>query len=764
MKILKNLLSKHTKALIVVPILISLAVGTGIFKITIKDDVVAMLPKDLPERLVLQELEANFGASEFINVTIGKKGSSVFNYTTLSKLARITEKLEEVPFISRVRSLSNASETVGNEFGLDVYPLMEEVPRTPAELKKLENSVFNNSELVGSLISEDKQYLAIYIFLSLERVDSSVAYNTVKNIAYKEIGPERIYISGVPVIAGIIGKAIRNDLVILIPLVILVLVFILYVGLRNKRGVLLVLIIILLSVLPVIGLMGYLKMPFMVVNSAMPIILLALSCAYSIHIIMKFYSAFNHKKTKTETVHNTMDELFLPITATSLTTIVGFLSLATSPLPILFEFGLLVSAGILWAWVLSITTLPALLIVLPLPKIAGQGIMDEKGFFSKVARGFSRLTVKYKIPVIIFYIIITAVFIFGLTRLRIESRIDRFFSKSSPIRISDRISGEHFGGSANLSIIIEGDINNPAILNDILDLQEYLKTIEGIGSTTSIADVICLLNKALHNNNPEFRKIPDTPEGVSQLILLYSMSGDPEDFAMLINSDSTLTHMNIRMASMYSIDVKRILNKINNYIPKNFSSDIKYRITGSSILTMQLSEMTAISSIKSILISITAVFIICLFLYRSIAFGLLNIIPLSITMIIIFGFMGFAKIDFSIEIAIICSIIIGVGIDYALHYTSKYCLLANKMTQEETAIAVINETGPPILSNATSIALGFLILPLSLIIPIKSLGLLVSISMLMAAIVTLTVLSSILIIVKPKVRHKTLIFEKEKEA
>ena len=173
--------------------------------------------------------------------------------------------------------------------------------------------------------------------------------------------------------------------------------------------------------------------------------------------------------------------------------------------------------------------------------------------------------------------------------------------------------------------------------------------------------------------------------------------------------------------------------------------------------------MTAISSIKSIFYSLVAVFIIGVILYRSVAFGLLNIIPLSITMIVIYGFMGYAKIDFSIEIAIICSIIIGVGIDYALHYTAKYCLLANKMSQDETAKSSIGETGPPILSNATSISLGFLVLLLSLLMPIKSLGLLVAISMMLAAIITLTLLSSILNIFKPRIKHKILIFEEEPE-
>ena len=760
MNFLKVFISKYTKTAIVLPVLVSLILGTGIFRIRINDDLKEMLPDNIPSKSTFAKLEQTFGASQFIAVTMGGKDFSVFNRDTLSKLKRMTDEFGALPFVERVRSLSNASLIRGDDSGMEVLPLMEEVPSTRRELESLERLVFNESEYEGTFVSKDRHYLSIYVFLS-EESDASSAFEEIKKIVDREKKPEEIYMNGEPVIKGIISKFIRKDLTLLIPLVLLVLSGILYAGLRHVGGVLLVLFVVIMSVIPAVGLMGLLNRSFMVVSSAMPIILLALACAYSIHIIMKFYDMNSGRENAKESVCRTVDELFLPITAAALTTIVGFLSLVTSPLPPLFEFGVFVSAGIAWAWILSLTTLPALLIVLPRRasgESAGQGGKEHRGFFNKVSVLLARIVNRHKIGIIISYAALTCIFALGISSLRIETNLDRFFDRKSEITLANRISAEHFGGSANLNIMVEGDILDPVILNSMLGLQSHLEGISSIGDTSSIADVVCILNKAVNNNNASYKKIPATKQAVSQLLMLYSMSADPQDLAMLVDSDYTIANLNIRMASVYSRDVKRIQESIAGYFKEHFPQNVKYQVTGSSVFTKDISEMTAISSIQSILVSLIAVFFIAVLLYRSLVFGLVSVIPLSITMIVIFGFMGLAGIDFSIEIAVICSIIIGVGIDYALHYIARYCLVANTASLEERTKTAINETGPPILSNAVSISTGFLVLIFSLLIPIKTLGILVFISMMIASVSTLTMLGAMLNVFKPRIRHGIKVF------
>lgn len=763
MNFLRKLISKHPVATAIVPIIISLLLGLGIFKVKIKDDIVSMLPKNMPSRVALLDLEKTFGASDFIGITIGQETKTVYNKETLEKLKRITEKLMAVPYIDRVKSLANATRIIGIDGGLEILPVMENVPATSEEFKKLEVSVTGDKNIVGTFVSKDKKFLSVFVFLTYTHVDSDVIYNTVKDIITPEIGPEEIHINGVPVIAGIIGRSIRKDLLILVPLVILILTCILYLGLRQIEGVLLTLLVVILSVLPPVGIMGLLGRPMMVISSAMPVILLALACAYSIHVIMKFYHHVAAGLSRKKAATHAIDELFVPIAAAALTTILGFLSMVTSTLTVLFEMGLFSSLGIFWAWILSITMLPALLTLLPVPKGLAEKTSSHKGIFHNVADAVAGFTVKNKRLIIVFYIITTLVFIWGITRLRIESSIDRFFDKNSEVRLANRISNEHFGGSANMSILISGNIKDPAVLKEMISLENYLKSINGIGSASSIADIVCAINQAINDNDPKYKIIPPTTEAVSQALLLYSMSGDPEDLKMFINSDCDAAHMNVRMESMYSRDVKKIVDKVNEFIPKHFPKGVTYSITGSSVFTMELSHMTAISSIWSIITSLIAVLIVGIVLFRSVPFGLLSIVPLSVTMVIIFGFMGLAGIDFSIEIAIIISIVIGVGIDYAEHYIARYCLAENTMSLEAATFSSISNVGPAVLSNAVSISLGFLVLVMSFLMPLRLLGLLVSISMLLAVLATITLLAAILCIYKPEIKHKIRIFEDEEE-
>ena len=759
MNFLRKLVVKHPLLTIIISIILSISLGLGILKVKIKDDVVEMLPKKMASRQALQEMENTFGASDFIGITIGKNDGNVFNTTTLQKLKKITDKLEQIPYVERAKSLSNATRIIGTEQGMEILPVMESVPATKRGLLELEKLVMKEKDLVGSYVSDDKKYLSIFVFLIYSHVDSSVIYNVVKDIAIAEKGTEDIRINGVPVIAGIIGKSIRKDLMVLIPIVIVVLIVILYLGLKTKRGVALTLLVVILSVLPPIGLMGYLNKPLMVVTSSMPIILLALSCAYSIHVIMKYYTHVSSKKTKRQAVVQSMDELFVPIAGSALTTMFGFLSMATSPLPILRELGIFAALGIFWAWALSLTLLPALLFLLPVPKHIELKETQHRGVFHGVSDVLADFTVKYKYLVIMGFTAITVFFIVGISKLRIESSIDRFFDKNSEVRLANKISNEHFGGSANLSIILKGDILDPDILNNMLSLQAYLKEIKGIGSAISIADIVSSINMAVHHNNPKFKKIPETAEAVSQALLLYSMSGDPGDLKMFINSDYTQAHISVRMASMYSKDVKDILQKIKLFMPKHFPPGVTYSVTGSSIFTKELSEMTAISSIWSIITSLIAIIIIAAILFRSIQLGLLSTIPLSVTILLIFGFMGFVGIDFSIEIAIISSIVIGTGVDYAIHYIAGYCLVSKSGSLDEITKNAIQTVGPRVLSNATSISLGFLVLLLSFLVPLKSLGLLVSISLMLSALLALTMLSAILSIYKPKLEHRILVFD-----
>lgn len=737
------LVIKHPWVIVSVTIIASLFLATGIPKVTINDNVKDMLPEHMESRKVLDELMDTFGGSDFIMVIIGSQTGTIFNTSTLEKMKRISENMETVSGIEEVKDITNLKKIEGREWGLEVIPFMEDVPETRDEIRKLEEDVFADDTYVGSFVSEDRKYAAVLGFLEADAVEPEV-YRDVLEVVNGEQGPEDIHVAGVPALRSIIARDIKGDMKTLLPFVVLVLALILYIAIGTRTGVILTMLLIVLSVLPTVGLMGHLHRQFAIFSNAMPVILLALACADSIHVISRYYREIGLGNSGKEAVVRTMKDMNLPVILTSVTTMAGFLSMVTSPIPRLIEFGIFVSFGVFWALVLSLTMLPAFLTILkPKAKRRRWNILPDNALIS-----LGKRVVRYRVIVILTASILVIILALGIWRVKIETNPEYFFSENSEVAKASKVSNNHLGGSANISMMLKGDIKSPQTLNQMLELEEFIESLGDVGTVFSIADVISRINKAINDNDPRYEAIPETREAVAQALLLYSMSGDPSDFERFVNNDYSAAQMTARFREFDTVKLSRVAKQLKEYYESRMT-DIDVRPTGTVIFISELAGMIVRSCITSIIASIIMVFLISAIVYRSLRLGILCIIPLSIAVILSFGIMGFTGIELSIPTAIISCITIGVGIDYAIHCTARYRRLRMESKTEDAASIVVAEVGGPVLFNAFSVAAGFAVLMFSNFVPVRFFGGLVFVSMLASAFGALTVLVALLDIVKP---------------
>jgi len=738
-----KLVIKHPWITISITIIASLLLATGIPKVTINDNLKDMLPEHMESRKVLDELTDTFGGSDFVMVIIGNDTGTIFNAPTLEKIKRISENMEAVPGIEEVRDITNLKKIEGREWGLEVFPFMEDVPTTQDEILKLEEDVFSDDTYVGSFVSEDRKYAAVLGFLEVD-ADEQMVYQDVLTIINTEQGPEDIYITGIPAMRSIVARNIKGDMKKLLPFVIVVLALILYLALGTRLGVILTMLVIILSVLPTVGLMGYLHREFAIVTNVMPVILLALACADSIHVISRYYREISLGGTAKEAVASTMKDMNLPVILTSVTTMAGFLSMVASPIPRLIEFGIFVSFGVFWALVLSLTTLPAFLTILkPKARRRKWEILPDKHLTS-----FGKRIIKYRIAVVITASVLTALLALGIRHVKIETNPERFFPENSEVARASRISNEHLGGSSNVSIMFKGDIKSPQTLNRMLELEDFIESLGDVGTVFSIADIVSRINKAINDNDPQYDVIPKTREGVAQALLLYSMSGDPSDFESFVDNDYSAAQITARFGGLDTVKLSRIAKQLKKYY-KTHMQDLDIKSTGTVIFVSELADMIIRSSVTSIISSIIMVSLISAIVYRSLRLGILCVIPLSIAVILSFGIMGFTGIELSMATAIISCITIGVGIDYAIHCTARYRSLQAEGKVEDAASTVVAEVGGPVLFNAFSVGMGFAVLMFSNFVPVRFFGGLVFISMLASAFGALTVLIALLHITRP---------------
>jgi len=299
--------------------------------------------------------------------------------------------------------------------------------------------------------------------------------------------------------------------------------------------------------------------------------------------------------------------------------------------------------------------------------------------------------------------------------------------------------------------VINGDIKSPDVLNGMLDFQDWAKTLPEVGYTASVADYVTRINEALHDNDPIERVIPQTRNAVAQEILLYEMSSDPSDFARVVNYNYEQARIVLRMESMSSSELGTLVQQVEAEANDNANGQFEVGITGSSYLFKVLTDLLVNGQILSLLVSLFGVALVVGMIFRSVRFGLLSMIPLGFTITLNFGIMGWLNIPLDTATTMLASIAIGIGVDYTVHFLSKYRReLRAGRTSHGAVGETIQTTGRAISYNVMAVAAGFAVLLFSSFGPIATLGALVALSMGISGLAALTLLPAALMATEAK--------------
>lgn len=746
MRKLAEIVTNHPKLTILLALIIVVVLASGVRKISIKENLKEMLPKDIASRQVLNELEDTFGGSDVLLIAISHD-ESVFNKHTLGVIKTVTDTLEMMDGITRVSSLSTIKEIKGEEWGLEVIPFMEEVPETEGEIELMRERIFDDSTYIGQFISEDGKFAAVIAIVDGD-ADNQTLYRKVSGFTGRLEGPEELFLSGIPVILSIVSHNIRSDLRRLIPFVIVVVCVIMFLSFGTFSGMALPLLAALLSTVSMVGLMGHLGKPFMLVNNVMPVILIAIGVSYAIHIIAGYYDELEHGYDRKEAVLITIDHVGTPVMLAGLTTMVGFGSLVSAPLPTIAEFGVFLVFGVLMATLLTTTLVPAILILLPVPR----RIMNKvkPGLLDRLLSTVGRTVPKWRRAIFIAGLILIITFAFGLPALELDMNPISFFHKDSPLRKADDTVNDHLGGSININLLFRGNIQSPEVMKAMDDVQRFMETFPETGATFSLANIVKKINRVMNEDNPEAEVVPETEEAIAQALLMYSMSGSPEDFEQFVDNSYETAQVVARMKSVSTKRTAKVAKAVDQYCQDNLSAIEKVETTGMVVFLKDLANLVIIAQVRTLLISILLISIIAWITYRSLTIGILSIIPIVITIVLNFGLMGYLGIALSIPTAMISSIIIGIGIDFSFHFISRFKLELKRNSETEAVINSIKRVGKPILYDALPTACGFLVLLSSEFLPVRYLGFLISLTMMVCAVGALTILAAALTLTKAK--------------
>ena len=735
----------HSKRTVVLSAIATILMGSGIRFLVMDDDMMKMLPKNLESRISWDEVQNEFGSTEIIFIAFGSEDSSAYSAHALDNLWQLSENLELLESVREVTNISTSTKIEQNDGFMEINDLQPSEKLTRNEIDEIKVYLNKNPKLKRRLISKNENYLITMIQpefgFGLDRFR-----NDVVHVADSLLADYEIHYGGTAYVTGSVPQLIREDVQLLIKAGLIIMLIMLLVNLRSLKAVIMVFIVIIPSLIAMMGFMGWAYkitgsncFLFALLNTSMPIILLTIANSDGVHVITKFFREFRRLKNVETAIEYTMESLLIPIFLTSITTITAFLTMISSPLEPLIGYGICMSVGIAWAWILSSLTLPAIINMVPWDStsysIAKPSILENLAFF------FSTIVMRFPAQTFSIGVLMVVLGGIGIQSINVDVNVANFFKPGTEIRDSMDFMDREMSGTMDLRVRIEADVRDPRILNGIDSLQSFIQQNENISVTYSIADVVKQMHRTVMDDSLKYESIPSTREKVNNLFTMYYMSGDQDGLSSMIDHDHENTLITSLSSIMSTEDIFSLVRLMTTYIDEHFFGAEKISITGMIVVIRDMVLMVIRSALLSIVISVLLIGLITSLFFGRVIWGALSIIPLFSAVILNFGLMGHFDIALNHITAILSSIIIGVGVDFAIHYISQFQKLSKIKREKNVTKDVVKDVGYPILLDAGS-NMGFGALIFSVFLPVQYIGGLMVFAMISTSLGTLVLLAS----------------------
>ena len=738
---------------ILISLIATIFLGSGIRFFIIDDDMMKILPKNLDSRISWDVIQEEFGSTEVIFIAFGKQGESIFNPDAFAALWDVEEQLEASNKVEEITSISTATRMDNLDGFMEIDDLQPYRDMRTDEVNDVKLYLEKNPTIKKRFVSEDNEYFMITV-----QPYSSEGLNYFRDEVVSIVDPilsnYEIYYGGQAYVTGTMPAMIRDDVIILARIGIFIMAMVLLLNLRSLPGVAMVIMVIALSLFAMVGSMGWIyhltgseRFLFTLANTSMPIILLTIANSDGVHVISKFFKELRLKKDKRLAIASTMDSLLIPIFLTSITTIAAFATLTLSPLEPLFGYGVVIGIGIAWAWFLSSLLLPSVINLKHWNHKSSA--ITKPSIFEKIINRFGKVVLthpKYVFSAGAFFVLIGLT---GLSKVIVDVNMTNFFRPGTEIRDTMDFMDNNMTGTVDIRVRIEGDIKDPKTLSSMRTLQDSMEKDPKVITSFSIANVVEQMHRTVMDDDPQFETVPGERDKVNNLFTMYSMSGDPDDFSSLVDYEYKVGLITAFSKVMTTQEIFAYVNKMTNQVKAVMDPALNIDFTGMIVILRDLVIMVVRSSALSIIFSLIIIGIIASIFFKRILWGVLAVVPLSSAVIINFGFMGYFGIELSHITALLSSVIIGVGVDFAIHYISQYRRLSKTIGTNKLSRSVVDDVGYPIILDAGS-NMGFGALLFSAFVPIQYIGGLMVFAMVSTSIGTLTVLAALAELLKSR--------------
>ncbi len=743
-----------------------------------------------PDLKYLQDISKRYGAKEFLILTYTPKEEMVSD-VSINNLLSLKYKIQSLSWVHSVITLLdipllNSSDAPLQERLKNFKTLKDEDVDRDRGFSEITNSpVFRNF-----VISENGRTSGIIVNIKKNEKLDNIENKSKKEIeAYKELVKKqnhqnileirkviktyenigKIHLGGIPMIADDMMSFIKSDIIVFGIGVLIFIICTLWFVFKKIIWIVVPISSCFFSVIIMMGLLGLLGWKVTVISSNFIALMLILTMAMNIHMSTRFLQLRESYPNKDifELITLTTNKMFWPILYTVLTTIIAFLSLIFSGIKPVIDFGWMMTLGLITSFIITFTLLPTLISFAPIENISLKKYEDSKItiFFSNLSRNNKKIIFSFTGVLILLSVI-------GISRLEVENSFINYFSKNTEIYKGMKLIDEELGGTTPLEVILKFpqkenlDTENDNEFDDwededqndnekywftkdkidrITSVHNYLDSLPEVGKVLSFSSIIDVAT-SLNNNKPL---------GTLEMGVLYTKipeSIKTEIIDPYISIENNEARINLRIIDSKK-DLKRndLINKINFDLENKIGLDKEeFKLAGVLVLFNNLLQSLFKSQVLTLGLVMIGIFFMFIILFKNIKLSVIGVVPNFIAAFFILGVIGLIGIPLDMMTITIAAITIGIAVDNSIHYIYRFKEEFNNLHDYEKTLKLCHSTvGKAILNTSITIVFGFSILVLSKFIPTIYFGIFTGLAMLLAMVSVLTLLPSLILIIKP---------------
>ena len=733
-------------------LLVTMVSGAGMSKLGLANDYRVFFSDDNPDLNAFEAVENVYTKNDNVLFIVKAREGEVFTAATLDAIRSLTEDAWQIPFSTRVDAITNFQHTWADGDELIVEDLVGRGDLTPSVVARARRVSLAEPLLAGRLIAPDARTAGVNVRISLrgeanDEFAQTVAYARGLVAEYSEAYPElEIQVGGLSMLNWAFAEAHTQDMHVVMPLMFLTFMAMIAFFMRSGTALVATLGVIGFSTAAALGIAGHMGVFLDPTSASAPTIILTLAVADSVHILVSLLQSMREGNKKLDALVEALRVNAKPVFLTSLTTIVGFLTLNFSDSPPFQLLGNLTAVGVIFAWIFSMTLLPALVAILPVkqPRANGSRLNAWLDRFSEM------LVVRHR-PVLAGMVVATVGLSVAVTTLEVNDHFLEYFSPSLEIRRASDFAIENLTGFYTATFSLEAggsqEVSDPEYLAKVDEFADWLDARPDVAHVNSFTRTMKRLNMNMHADDPAEYGLPTDQELGAQYLLLYELS---LPYGLDVNDQIDVDKSSLRVDVTYGdVDVKVVEQEVElaeAWLARNGTPSMRSaRATGTPLMFSKITRRNIASMLLGTGLGFTLIAGILMIALKSVRLGVISLVPNVLPAAMAFGVWAMLVGQVGFAVSIVSGLSIGIIVDDTVHFLSKYQYARSSMDAPDAVRYAFRMVGPAILGTTLIVAAGFAVLGLSTFRVTAYMGLLTSLTVACALVVDFMLLPVILL-------------------